>query len=720
MSQKKKKTKAAKPSKFGVLAVAAAVLGLLAYFLFLRPAGEPALESANVLLITLDTTRADRLGSYGYPLARTPHLDGLAREGVRFARAYCPAPLTLPAHSTIMSGLFPVKHGVHNNGRELAPGIKTLAEILKGRGFSTAAFVSSFSVDSRFGIGRGFDVYDDTFSTQSPLKSANAERRAEETFSRFSRWLDSASGSRFFAWVHYYDPHLPYDPPSPYKEDAAGRPYDGEIAYMDHYVGAILERLREKGLLERTIIVVAGDHGEGLGDKVETGHGIFLYEETIRVPLIFHNRAVFPRPRVVESAVRLADVAPTVLETIGLERESSGMQGRSLTAWLMGKTDADLDSLVETLYPRENYGWSELVGLVSGPWKFIQAPKPELYDLGRDPGETENLFAASAAKAGEMAKKLEQEIVRLSSGPQAPAGLAADSAEVRERLKSLGYVNFAPARPGEALPDPKDKVGLLKLFQQAQALEYEEKYPEAERVYVEILGDIPDSPEAYVNLAIVQARQNAFDRAVETLGRGIARIPDSEALLVRLGHTYLVTGKAAEALETMERVLTLNPASVDALTVAASILDATGRKDQARAYFERALAVEPENRHLRTSYAANLASVGLFKEAIEVYEGLIRDFPGEQAFYQFAGIAHSYLGEFGRAVSLLRQAVAIRPTAVGYFNLALAYEKSGDLREAVNYFRLYLENSQGESEANIRKARAELEGLEKKLGSSPP
>jgi len=233
-------------------------LGLLAYFLLVRPErtrAVPHVEAGdNVLLITLDTTRADHLGCYGYDLASTPNLDGLAREGVRFARGYCPAPLTLPSHSTIMTGLYPAKHGVRNNGH-----------------------------------------------------------------------------GRFFAWVHYYDPHLPYDPPSLYREGSPGRPYDGEIAYMDHYVGAVLDRLKAKGVLDKTLIVVAGDHGEGLGDKVETGHGIFLYEETLRVPLIFYNLKAFPRPRVVESTVRLVDVAPTILETIGLKLEAAAMQGQTLT-----------------------------------------------------------------------------------------------------------------------------------------------------------------------------------------------------------------------------------------------------------------------------------------------------------------------------------------------------------------------------------------------------
>ena len=696
-------------------------LGLLAYFLLVRPGrtrAVPHVEAGdNVLLITLDTTRADHLGCYGYDLARTPNLDGLAREGVRFARVYCPAPLTLPSHSTIMTGLYPATHGVRNNGHELASKIRTLAEILKGRGFTTAAFVSSFSVDSRFGIGRGFDVYDDTFQPQAPLKGPNAERRAEETFARFSRWLDNNGPGRFFAWVHYYDPHLPYDPPSPYKEDSAGRPYDGEIAYMDHYVGAVLNRLKAKGLLDKTLVVVAGDHGEGLGDKVETGHGIFLYEETLRVPLIFHNARSFPRPRVVEGAVRLVDVAPTILETLGLKAEGSGMEGQSLIPWIRNKTGSDLDSLIETFYPRENFGWSELVGLVSGPWKYIQAPRPELYDLKNDPGEKTDLASSSPGRAGELRKKLEQELVRLSARPGDEGGTAAVRIDDQERLRSLGYVNFAPAKPGSAAPDPKDKIGLLKLIQQAQAFEFEEKYTDAERVYREIVAEIPDSPESYVNLAIVQARQNRFDQALEALGRGIARIPDSEILLVRLGHTYLVMGKVQEALATMDKVLALNPRNVDALTVGAGILDATGRKGEARSHYERALAIEPESRHLRTSYAGNLASGGKLREAIKVYETLIGDFPEEQAFYQFAGIAYSYLGEFESAISLLGQAVAIRPTAVGYFNLALAQEKSGDLRLAIKYFRLYLENSRGESEVNIRKAKAELERLGKKVGS---
>jgi len=734
-NDKKQKSRAGKPSPNRatnprrrprhafIIAAILVLLGTLAY-VFVPRFGKGAVDLAaaashNVLLITLDTTRADHLGCYGYEQAQTPRLDDLARDGVRFARAYAPVPLTLPAHASIMSGLYPIAHGVHNNGHELAPGIRALAEVLKGRGYSTAAFISSFSVDSRFGIDRGFDVYDDTFRAQQALKNSDAERRAEETFARFSRWLAGVGSNRFFVWVHYFDPHLPYDPPSPYRERFPGNPYDGEIAYMDRYVGAVLDELKERGILDKTLIVVAGDHGEGLGDKGETGHGVFLYEETLRVPLIFHDRAVFRRARVVESSVRLVDLAPTILDVIGLEAETAGMQGQSLVPWISGKTEKDLDGVIETFYPRENFGWSELVGLVSDRWKLIRSPRPELFDLRADPGERDNLYGTSSAKAGEMAKKLEREVLRLSAGRGVPKGPSSIKAEDRERLRSLGYLNFAPATPGEVAPDPKDRIGLLKLVMKARALEFEGKLPEAEEAFRDILKDIPDSPEAYVSLAIVQERQKMFDRAVETLSRGLARLPDSEMILVRLGHTYAASGKPGEALDTMDRVLAVSPRNVDALTIRAGILDATGRKDEARAGYERALLVEPESLYLRMSLASNLASGGRLREAIAIYEGLIADFPEEQAFYQYAGIAHSYLGEYDQAISRLRQALAIRPTAVGHFNLAVAYEKTGRLKEAANSFTLYLRDPRGESEESVRGARAELERLTKMLGRSP-
>lgn len=672
--------------------------------------------SLNIILITLDTTRADHLGCYGYKKARTPNLDRLAEEGIRFSNAYCPAPLTLPSHTSILTGLLPVKHGVRNNGHYLSPGVRTVTEILKERGYKTAAFVSSFSVDSRFGLDRGFEVYDDTFQAQLPFKTLNAERRAEDTFVRFARWLENSWKNKFFCWVHFYDPHLPYDPPSPFKEDFQDSPYDGEIAYMDVYVGKIIEALREKNILDRTIIIVAGDHGEGLGDKVEIGHGIFLYEETIKVPLIFWGKKVFIRPEIIDKKVRLIDLAPTILDLAGGSDERLETQGQSLIPVFKRKERKDREVLVETMYPKENFGWSELVGLVEGKWKFIQAPRPELYDLKTDPEERKNLYEYSKDIAEKLKEELEK--ILLSAGGGSAQGSASSRSEDLEKLRSLGYLNFAPARAGSTYPDPKEKIDLLKLIQLAQGYEFEEKYEEAEKIYLKILEEIPDSPASYVSLALSQARQKKLEAALETLKKGLDRIPDSEILMVRLGHTYLVSGRVREAFETMNKVLELNPKNVDALTVCGGILDAAGQKEAARSYYEKALSIEPESKHLRMSLAANLASTGKLKEAIEIYKKLIDDFPDDQSLYQFTGLAYAYLGDYDQAIFYLKQAVDILPTYSGYFNLAVAYEKSGRIKEAIEYFKLYLQNPKGDSEANVRLARRELEKLEKMLTSN--
>ncbi|HPB58606.1 MAG TPA: sulfatase-like hydrolase/transferase [Candidatus Saccharicenans sp.] len=672
--------------------------------------------SYNLLLITLDTTRADHLGCYGNKQARTPNLDRLAAEGWRFNRVYCSAPLTLPSHATILTGLEPVAHGVRNNGHYLAAGIKTITEVLVDRGYKTAAFVSSFSVDSRFGLDRGFESYDDTFEENLPFKTNNAERRAEATFARFSAWLEKNYQNKFFSWVHYFDPHLPYDPPSPYKEDFASQPYDGEIAYMDFYVGKIVEALQAKGLLDKTIIIIAGDHGEGLGDKVEKGHGLFLYEETVRVPLIIWNKKIFPKPGTANETVRLLDIAPTILELCGAEVSQLPVQGKSLLPIMEKKERKDRTALIETFYPRENFGWSELVALVEDRWKYIQCPRPELYDLKADPEERKNLFDSSPEITARLKKQLESDLLLAGGqGINRPSGSSGPTAADTEKLRSLGYLSFAPARASSTFPDPKEKIDLLNLIQQAQAAEYQENYAEAEQLYLKILAEVPDSPASYVNLAIAQARQRKMEEAIETLKKGLKRLSDSEILLVRLGHTYLVSGKLSEAFSTMNQVLKLNPRNVDALTVCAGILDTSGRKEEAQKYYEQALAIEPESKYLRMSYAGSLASSGKLREAIEIYKKLIDDYPGDQAFYQFIGIAYSYLGEHDEAIFYLKQAIAISPTRSGYFNLAVACQKAGLAREAIEYYKLYLENSKGDNPANIRLAQGELEKLEKQL-----
>jgi len=697
------------------MAAAAAVFmagGAVLYFAVLKP--RPVLvqrdEGLNVLLITLDTTRADRLGCYGYAKAKTPNLDALARNGVRFANAYTPVPLTLPAHASILTGLTPLAHGVRNNGSYFLSYDKTtLAEILRDKGATTGAFVASFSVDSRFGLDQGFDVYDDHFQEGSPFKALNAERKAEQVLEAFSNWMSRIGGERFFAWVHFFDPHLPYSPPSPYRENFADDLYDGEVAYMDFILGEVLRKIRERGILSRTLVVVAGDHGEAFGEKGEAGHGVFLYDMAVRVPLIFYAEGHLPYDRVVEARVRLIDILPTVLDLLGMAAPE-GVQGQSLIPHIQKRSPKDLDTYIETFYPRENFGWAALTGIISGRRKYIQAPKAELYDLEDDPREEKNLAAGEARTAAGL-KSLLATVVQASGttgvGESAPKELTADE---RARLRSLGYVDYS--EPGVRTDaDPKDKLEELKMVQDAEKAEFEGRFDEAAELHEKMLAIRPRAASSYVNLALARARQKDFDGAVATLKQGLERLPGNELLMTRLGYTFLVMNRWNEAMETMAEILKTNPRSIDALTALAVILDGTGKKAEAREYFESALSVEPENKFLRVAYAGNLASTGFLAEAIAIYEKLVIDFPRDTGLYRALGIAYGIGGNFDEAIKNFKQITYIAPTPDAYYNLAISYRQKGDIAEAVANFERYLEDPKGEPEAKVQNARSELQRL---------
>jgi arylsulfatase A-like enzyme/tetratricopeptide (TPR) repeat protein len=667
----------------------------------------------NVLLVTLDTTRADRLGCYGYKKAKTPNLDFLAAKGVRFLNAYCQVPLTTPSHCSILTGTYPVYHQVHNNGSySLSPQLLTLAEIFKERAFQTAAFVASFTVDSRFGLDQGFNIYDDKFAEGQAFKTSNSERKAEKVFEPFSNWLAKNQIEPFFCWVHFYDPHIPYDPPPPFNEEFAADLYDGEIAYMDFYIGKIIEALKKKNLLSRTLLILAGDHGEAFGEKVEIGHGIFLYEGTMKVPLIFYAENHLPRGEVIKSRVRLIDIMPSILDMLKMPINKEA-QGVSLLPYINGRKKEDLTSYLETYFPRENYGWSELVGLVDGDWKYIKAPKEELYHLKADPEEKTNAASEEKKRAAEKRAKLEDFIARHSSGIKAAKREL--TAEEREKLRSLGYVVQSAEVPHGPLPDPKDMIEELRMDQQAEAFELEENYAQAAKLYEKILALRPEAATSYVNLALMQARMGQFEEAIRILEQGIAKIPGSEVLLSRLAHTYMVIGRLKKALDAWQAVLVVNPRYFDALLASGWILNLMGNKEQARGFYEKALEIEPENKFLRKNYAMNLATTGKIKEAIDVYEHLKEDYADDYEVWQELGIAYGYAGDLSRSIENLKKAVSLHPTPVAYYNLAVALQKVGDIKEAVHYLRLYLQNPEGEDKESIRQAQQALINLEKLL-----
>lgn len=714
--KKEEKIIAKKPKKILIYLVSLLFLFMAAVSLFhlLSPKDRVKKDSnLNVLLITLDTTRADRIGCYGYEKAKTPNLDTLASGGVQFSNTYCQVPLTCPSHCSILTGTYPIYHRVHNNGTYyLSPDLLTVAEILKGRGFKTAAFVSSFTVDSRFGLDQGFDFYDDKFTEEEVFKALKSERRADKVFTSFSSWLSENHTQKFFCWAHFFDPHLPYDPPSPFKEEFLESPYDGEIAYMDYYVGKTIEKLREKNILNRTLIILVGDHGEAIGEKEVAGHGVFLYDVTMRVPLIFYAENNLPKGRVVNSRVRLIDLMPSILDILDIPANKE-IQGISLLPYIERKEKDDLSSYVETYYPRENYGWSELIGLIDGDWKYIKAPKEELYNLKTDPREEENVINGERKVTSDKRDKLKNMIQNFSSGAEAEKKEM--TAEEKERLRSLGYIQFSEGISEGQLPDPKDRIDELQMIHQAEMYEFQGNYQEAATIFEKILPLRSDTPSSYVNLALMYAKMRKFNEAIRILEQGVEKISDSEILLSRLGHTYLVLGRLKKALESMQAVLEINPRYFDALLASAWILGIMGKHEEALRYYEKALEIEPENKFLRMNHALNLATSGRYQEAIEAYNNLKIDYPEDYKIYQDLGVTYGNLGDLDKSIENLEKAVSIHPTPLSYLNLAVALKNKGNLREAIQYLKLYLENAQGVDEARIKEAQKELAAWESLL-----
>ena len=647
----------------------------------------------NILLVTLDTTRADRIGCYGYEEAKTPNMDSLALDGVVFSNAYCQVPLTLPSHCSVLTGTYPLYHQVHNNGfYYLSPSCLTLAEILKERGFKTAAFVSSFTVDSRFGIDQGFDFYDDKFMEEEILKNFTSERKAEKVFASFSNWLDENYRQKFFCWIHFFDPHVPYDPPPPFKEEFSGRPYDGEIAYMDHYIGKMLEKIKEKNIADNTLIILAGDHGEAFGEKNEVDHGFFIYDVTLRVPLIFYSQNYLPKGLVVNARVRLIDIMPSILEMLTFPAGKE-IQGVSLFPYIEGRKNDDLPAYIETYSPRENHGWSELIGLIRNEWKYIQAPKPELYNLKSDPQEEKNVIYLEKKVASAMMQELKDTIQKFSSEKEVRKKKL--TAEERERLRSLGYLGRVLSENVsiKPLPDPKDKIGEYLLFFQGNMYEIKGDLQKATKYYEELLRLNPNAPQNYVHLAFAYQKMKKTKEAIQVFKQGQERIPDSLIILSGLSFSYFRAGKFKEALETNQVILKLDPKFFDALFISGNIMWKNRKWAEALDYFEKAVEIEPENKVLQLRYAFCLAAVGKSKEALRIYKRLKQEYPGDYRVYRDLAIAYNSMGNFDMARESLKRAVEINPAPVTYFDTAFILEKIGDLKEAVHYLKLYLETT---------------------------
>jgi arylsulfatase A-like enzyme/Tfp pilus assembly protein PilF len=514
----------------------------------------------SVLLVTLDTTRADHLGAYGAAFARTPTFDTLARSGVRFERALAPTPLTLPSHATILTALVPRRHGVRDNtGFRLAAEVPTLAERLREAGYATAAFVSSAVLDRTGGLDRGFALYDDGVRVGDRSAFGHVERAAAQTTDAVLARLPDLAPP-FFLWVHYFDPHLPYVPPEPWRGRFQDRPYDGEIAYMDSEMGRLLEAVRRKDA--RLVIAVAGDHGESLGEHGEGSHGVFLYEATQRVPMVLAGPGV-PEGRVVASPAGLVDLAPTVLDLLGLPALGE-IDGRSLVPSFRRGTLPATDYEMETFYPRFAFGWAPLRGLVRGPWKWIDAPRPELYDVAADPGERADLFRARPDDARRLARALAE---RVGADDPAPPPSDAESEERRARLAALGYVAGGGATGSPV--DPKDGIAWLADLEAGRRALQTGNPRDGIAPLERLVSRNPENLQAWIALGMCRLASGDPRRAEADLREAVVLAPDRALAWVRLGDALAArarTDEAArrEARSAYEKALALHPREADA------------------------------------------------------------------------------------------------------------------------------------------------------------
>jgi arylsulfatase A-like enzyme/Tfp pilus assembly protein PilF len=591
-----------------------------AHCAFAAPAAAP-----NVVVITIDTLRADHLGCYGYKQIRTPNIDALAADGARFERAYTAVPVTLPSHTVMFTGTYPMLSGMHDfAANKLNPTQPTLASVLKQHGYATAAVVGSAVLDSRFGLNRGFDFYYDHFDFNR-LQESNLEEMerpgnlvADVTLD----WLGKNYQKKFFLWMHLYDPHYPYRPPPPYAAEYKDRPYDGEIAFADAQVGRLIRFLKSKGLYGNTLIVLSGDHGESLGEHGEKTHGFFIYNATLHVPFMMHLPIGHlpvghaPAARTVPDLVNLADLMPTVLQVLKLNIPSQ-VQGQSLLPLMTSRTEEARSLYAETFLPRLHFNWSELRGVETENYHFIDAPKPELYDLSKDPGETQNLYAEKKAVGEEMRARLTALIRQYSAGPELAEKTGLDPA-LMERLKSLGYAGFSgggsPTITDRALPDPKDRIQAYELISDAMAESQHGEYQESTEKLSKVLQTDPDSVPVHYLLGLNYYRMRQFPRAAEQLQRVLQLSPEYSLAAFQLGLAYARAGDFDHAIEALKRALELDATNFSAAYNLGVAYEQKQMTAEATAAFRQSLSIAPE-------YALGHRGLG----EILLYQGQVDD-----------------------------------------------------------------------------------------------
>jgi arylsulfatase A-like enzyme/Flp pilus assembly protein TadD len=619
-------------------------------------------------------------------------MDRLASEGVRFERARAQNVVTLPSHANILSGRYPFDHGIHDNaGFRLPAGMETMATLLGRAGYRTGAFVSAFPLDSRFGLDRGFEVYDDRLGDPEGRNAfVMQERSGKHTVAAARAWLEAQGGHKTFLWVHLYEPHFPYEPPEPFASRFAADPYHGEVSHTDALLDALLAPLvggrPDQGTRPRTLTVLTADHGEGLGEHGEATHGIFAYETTLHVPLVLHAPGIL-RPRVVAAPVRHIDLLPTVLDALGLQAPK-GLPGRSLLAAANGHELEPAPSYLEAMSPTLSRGWAPLSGLIDGRYKLIDLPIVELYDLEADPHELRNLAAG-------LPRPLEDLRARLTGVRGATRALSRqeETAETRAQLQALGYLTTSSplkARYTDA-DDPKRLIGLDASMQQAVTLYQAGDLGSAILKVREVLTQRPDMPLAWQHLGFLLHESGDLDGAVESLRLSVASNPDDVDGVALLGGYLNDAGRPREAVAILGRYASREPPDLDVLQAYGAALAQAGRTGDSIAAFERISSLDPSNAMARANLGTVFLMTGDLKRAQALMEDALRLEPGVARAHNGLGVIAARSGSPDQAIAHWKRAVEANPREWDtVFNLGVVLRERGREAEARSYLERFV------------------------------
>ena len=598
----------------------------------------------DIFLVTIDTLRADHVHCYGYQRIETPALDGLARDGIRFANAFTPSPITNSSHVSILTGLLPSIHGVTDFGIPLRPDHATAAQMLKARGYRTAAFIGSVVLDSNAlapGLDRGFDFYDNfPKSSKNPSRWGRLERRGMDVAARAEAWLDAHPGGPHFVWLHLYDPHDPYEPPPPFPQT-----YDGEVAYADRSLGHFVSHLKRRAIYRNAVIVVVGDHGEGLGDHGEDTHGVFLYDSTTHVPLILKLPAGNSAGRVIDMQVRTIDILPTLIELSGAQ-PVEGLDGQSLTAEAHGRI-----AFGETDYP-STFGWAPLRSVRADGFKFIEAPRPELYELSSDPGESRNRYEPWNDGVLNFRAMLGQMRAR---APRTAPPKAAVGAETLAELKALGYLGRADVGSAtnvpapSLLPDPKDHIEEQNLVHRAM-LEAEAGRPAAAREALQKLLLLDrDSFAALRQLGEMELAEGESAAAVQHLRHASELHPGDADTAFYLARAYEKTGDLNQARSALETSLKLRPGNIEARLLLGELYLASKQTAAAEDQFDAALLINPASLAAKLGRARVQIAGGRFEQAIRGLIELSESDRDDPALLELLSTAYRSIGNTAAA-----------------------------------------------------------------------